>query len=781
MKIYNKIKIDIDSGKVLEEDSFEYNGPIAKCWGAAIGAGVSLLGAMMGDDEGEQTTRTEPWSQQVPYLQDIMGQGALLYHGAMPNTNNPYMGMDVYNQLNNVGLFPAMDNQNWNPWMFSGTQPQTPTGGQAPIVNGYTNQPAPNGGAMGTDTNSPTGGGNGSEGGGGNETSTDSNDPMTQYYNNLNNNSQWQQDVNSQRMSVRAAINELLAPYKIDRGRGEGWSGGPEYRTIPASVRRQIAYLQSIADTQNPTERIFVAPHTGQLVGPAGRNTPIYVDPTNPYGYSLQPSQINPNTAAYYNTPGWNNAQQYAPQNGSGESLNVNPSQGQQVSGQQQFTTQVQPETQSIANPVTYDGGGGGGQKANMVSWNPQSNETSPLFTGEQQAPTYGDLASMYTGGPAPYYLGQQVADFNDIEKYAQQKTLDTAAAGGTESFQNAKQGIQNQAQLAQTIGDMWSSEPIVNAQGGADSAINKLGKGVTIRGEQDDVLNAISGGKYMDPRTSLALQTGMDVYDVVRPEWEKTVNGAYLDPSTNPWLAKTYQKAFEESQAARLSQASQYGAYGGSDYTDWTRKSADDLATDIYGGNYQQERERQINAMYSGDKVANLINDPWFKEEETMMKGQGMLNERAIQSARIKADQKAKAAELKAKMFNDTLNATLGQLGLQNDTLNSNINNNMSADINEWGMTDRVAGVGESHRNQKQEQINADMNKWDYYMNEPWERLGKYQDIVKGNYGNSTTSPYYTPNKLSTLGSGITAITGALGQMNNNNNDIWSQGTVKV
>ena len=30
MKIYNKIKLDINTGKILEEDSFEYNGPIAK-------------------------------------------------------------------------------------------------------------------------------------------------------------------------------------------------------------------------------------------------------------------------------------------------------------------------------------------------------------------------------------------------------------------------------------------------------------------------------------------------------------------------------------------------------------------------------------------------------------------------------------------------------------------------------------------------------------------------------------------------------------------------------
>lgn len=43
MKIYNMVKIDIDTGEVLEEDSFEYDGPIAKCdVGGAIKTGAGL-------------------------------------------------------------------------------------------------------------------------------------------------------------------------------------------------------------------------------------------------------------------------------------------------------------------------------------------------------------------------------------------------------------------------------------------------------------------------------------------------------------------------------------------------------------------------------------------------------------------------------------------------------------------------------------------------------------------------------------------------------------------
>ena len=40
MKIYNKIKLDIDTWKVLEEDSFDYDGPLMLCdstsWACSI-------------------------------------------------------------------------------------------------------------------------------------------------------------------------------------------------------------------------------------------------------------------------------------------------------------------------------------------------------------------------------------------------------------------------------------------------------------------------------------------------------------------------------------------------------------------------------------------------------------------------------------------------------------------------------------------------------------------------------------------------------------------------
>lgn len=90
------------------------------------------------------------------------------------------------------------------------------------------------------------------------------------------------------------------------------------------------------------------------------------------------------------------------------------------------------------------------------------------------------------------------------------------------------------------------------------------------------------------------------------------TISGKYLHPDSNPYLSGTYDAAagkvtenFERSVLPGI--ASQFGATGGAgstmhelalgsaagDYTDSLRG----LSSDIYGGNYAKERDRQMAA----------------------------------------------------------------------------------------------------------------------------------------------------------------------------------------
>ena len=87
------------------------------------------------------------------------------------------------------------------------------------------------------------------------------------------------------------------------------------------------------------------------------------------------------------------------------------------------------------------------------------------------------------------------------------------------------------------------------------------------------------------------------------------TLSGAYLDPRSNPWLSATYEQAsrpvvsqyMNAIAPSIMAEAGRRGMYGSSAMDEVLGQSRgalgtslQDLATDIYGGNYQQERSRQ-------------------------------------------------------------------------------------------------------------------------------------------------------------------------------------------
>lgn len=101
------------------------------------------------------------------------------------------------------------------------------------------------------------------------------------------------------------------------------------------------------------------------------------------------------------------------------------------------------------------------------------------------------------------------------------------------------------------------------------------------------------------------------------------TIGGKYLDPSTNPYLQKYYDQAAGNIDKAYGQQAdaydSKFGAnsfWGGSQhqkaYQDMADNKSDalnDLATNIYGGAYNQERSNQMNAI---NQAGNLYNSQY-------------------------------------------------------------------------------------------------------------------------------------------------------------------------
>lgn len=129
--------------------------------------------------------------------------------------------------------------------------------------------------------------------------------------------------------------------------------------------------------------------------------------------------------------------------------------------------------------------------------------------------------------------------------------------------------------------------------------------QGSTVAGmtpEQKSALSQITNmGGTVDPLLSGQNQTATD-----------TINGKYLDPSTNPYLAATYGQAADQvartyqtvtapGTSAAFAAGGRYGSGARNQAVDQNNQALgttlNNLATNIYGGNYATERDRQLAA----------------------------------------------------------------------------------------------------------------------------------------------------------------------------------------
>ena len=129
--------------------------------------------------------------------------------------------------------------------------------------------------------------------------------------------------------------------------------------------------------------------------------------------------------------------------------------------------------------------------------------------------------------------------------------------------------------------------------------------------GLPDAALQQVAG---FDPAQTQAINDiiaqGQQVQPTETQLTQDTLSGKYLDPATNPYLQKTYDEAaravtdqYGQSTAPQLQmEASLAGAQGGTGYAEQAAtdryglgQNLASLANQIYGGNYEAERGRQM------------------------------------------------------------------------------------------------------------------------------------------------------------------------------------------
>lgn len=240
-----------------------------------------------------------------------------------------------------------------------------------------------------------------------------------------------------------------------------------------------------------------------------------------------------------------------------------------------------------------------------------------------------------------------------------------------------------------------YLTEIFKKAQENYNSANPSYYPGSTLAPQSADTLAGMNSARAAIGNT--------DILNTAQSTANATARGDYLDPSTNPWLEKTYQAAadpvmrnFQTAVAPSIDGgAVAAGRYGSGAWANAQRGAQDslgtslsNLATGIYGGNYQTERDRQMGAVNNAASTYGLGFMP-----STALQGLG-----GLQDARA------------------------------------------------------------------QDVINADIQKYNYNQNLPQAKLADYLAMIQGSYGGSqtTTQPVYNSNSAGMLG-GLLSLGGGL------------------
>lgn len=97
----------------------------------------------------------------------------------------------------------------------------------------------------------------------------------------------------------------------------------------------------------------------------------------------------------------------------------------------------------------------------------------------------------------------------------------------------------------------------------------------------------------------------GSPIMDSMKKTLQGTLDGDYLKPESNPWLSDTFDLGAGKVRSALDSQFNAGNGYGSSLHSGQMASQLGDLATKIYGGNYQSERDRQMQGMLFAPQAA--------------------------------------------------------------------------------------------------------------------------------------------------------------------------------
>lgn len=139
----------------------------------------------------------------------------------------------------------------------------------------------------------------------------------------------------------------------------------------------------------------------------------------------------------------------------------------------------------------------------------------------------------------------------------------------------------------------------------------------------------------------------------------ENNLNQIISGGNTNPYLDKIYDKAASQVSNSVNSNFSQAGRYGSGAQNEVLGRSLDDLATNIYGGAYESDRARQIQAIGMAPQFGDLA----YKDASQL-----------LNVGQIEQDQAQKPLDYEYQKYQEEQNLPYKQLAAMSGVFGSNL-----------------------------------------------------------------------------------------------------------
>ncbi|AWI60346.1 hypothetical protein AB395_00005169 (plasmid) [Sinorhizobium fredii CCBAU 45436] len=372
----------------------------------------------------------------------------------------------------------------------------------------------------------------------------------------------------------------------------------------------------------------------------------------------------------------------------------------------------------------------------------------------------------LYDSGKPEYYKGSTIADQSKATIVALKNTEALARNGNTSALTNATNavnGVMTQGtntQANQTLSQLQNGVKL--GTNPTDAIAKNIANGSNVG---QNYTNAAMG---LQQNQANSLATGSNpAMDYLR----STASGANV--GNNPWLDKMVSNS-QDQIAEKLknvtnpgiaSQAAAMGRMGSGAYARQLNSAQSTaanemakVATDMYGSQYNQDQQNQLNAAntygnFANQDVANRLNAN--QSLASTSDSQQAARQNALNSNR---DFQMAGANLASSNYQNNI----ANLFASNDqrlnaanAANSQTNAVNAQKLNAAGMAgqtyqnqylpqQQLAAVGQQQDTRAQDLLNADIQRWDAQQNQPLQNISNMINLANaGGYSNTTTPVY--------------------------------------